>query len=101
MESANTDQKVLDLTGVDLKKTVNLPQTTFPMKANLAALEPKLLEQWEKSGIYERIRQARAGTANVYFARRSSVRKRQHSLGACLQQIVEGFHCQTEKYGGF
>ncbi len=59
MESANTDQKVLDLTGVDLKKTVNLPQTSFPMKANLAQLEPKLLEQWEKSGIYERIREAR------------------------------------------
>src|ERR1700682_6147278 len=61
MESANTEQKGLDLTGVELKKTVNLPQTGFPMKANLAQLEPKLLEQWEKSGIYERIRGARAG----------------------------------------
>ena len=63
MESANTDQQ-LDLTGVDLKKTVNLPKTGFPMKANLAQLEPKLLEQWDKSGIYEQIRAARKGRSN-------------------------------------
>ncbi len=46
---------------MDLKKTVHLPQTAFPMKANLGQLEPKLLEQWEKSGLYERIREARHG----------------------------------------
>ncbi len=49
MESAN-----LDLKNIDLKKTVHLPQTGFPMKANLAQLEPKLLEHWEKTGIYDR-----------------------------------------------
>src|SRR4051812_49051890 len=31
----------------DLKKTVNLPKTEFPMKANLPQLEPRLLERWK------------------------------------------------------
>jgi isoleucyl-tRNA synthetase len=61
MDSAQTDLNQPVLNKTDLKKTVNLPQTAFPMKANLAQLEPKLLEQWEKSGIYQQIREARAG----------------------------------------
>ena len=48
-------------TSVDLKKTVNLPRTDFPMKANLAQLEPKILAGWDEEGLYEKIRGARAG----------------------------------------
>ncbi|HEY6341594.1 MAG TPA: isoleucine--tRNA ligase [Bryobacteraceae bacterium] len=51
---------------VDLKKTVHLPQTAFPMKANLAQLEPKLLKSWEENGLYDRIRQSRKG-ARTYI----------------------------------
>ena len=32
---------------VELKKTVTLPQTVFPMKANLAQMEPKMLARWD------------------------------------------------------
>ena len=31
----------------DYKKTLNLPQTAFPMKANLAQREPETLKKWE------------------------------------------------------
>ena len=51
----------MDLSKVDLKKTVNLPRTEFPMKANLPQAEPKLLARWKEEGLYERIRAARAG----------------------------------------
>jgi isoleucyl-tRNA synthetase len=56
-----------ELTGVplDLKSTINLPKTDFPMKANLPQNEPKALARWEQMGIYQRIRQSRAG-APVY-----------------------------------
>ena len=47
----------------ELKKTINLPKTAFPMKANLPQNEPKMLERWEQMGIYERIREARKGCA--------------------------------------
>ena len=45
----------------ELKKTINLPKTAFPMKANLPQNEPKMLERWEQTGIYERIRESRKG----------------------------------------
>src|SRR5438309_4241824 len=46
---------------LDLKKTVHLPRTEFPMKANLAQLEPKLLAHWDQTKLYQRIRADRAG----------------------------------------
>ena len=46
---------------VDLKKTVNLPKTDFPMKANLPQNEPKLLERWKQGDIYGQIRKSRKG----------------------------------------
>ncbi len=46
---------------LELKKTLNLPKTDFPMKASLPQNEPKQLEAWYESGIYERILAARKG----------------------------------------
>jgi isoleucyl-tRNA synthetase len=45
----------------DYKQTVNLPQTDFPMKADLAQREPKQIELWAQQRIYERIREVSAG----------------------------------------
>ena len=45
---------------MDYKDTLNLPRTSFPMKANLPKLEPEMLKQWEEMDIYRRIRLAAA-----------------------------------------
>ena len=37
-------------TAEDLKSTLNLPRTDFPMKANLPQAEPRRLEQWKAAG---------------------------------------------------
>jgi isoleucyl-tRNA synthetase len=49
------------LSETDYKKTVNLPQTDFPMKADLANREKLQLARWQEQRIYERIRAASAG----------------------------------------
>jgi isoleucyl-tRNA synthetase len=41
--------------GREYKGTLNLPRTDFPMKGNLALLEPRLLQWWEERGIYQKI----------------------------------------------
>ncbi len=48
---------------LDLKSTINLPQTDFPMKANLPQNEPKMLAKWEKPEVYDRIRAGPQGLA--------------------------------------
>ena len=39
----------------DYKDTVNLPKTEFPMKGNLANLEPKMLAWWAERGIWGKL----------------------------------------------
>jgi isoleucyl-tRNA synthetase len=46
---------------VDSKYPINLPQTDFPMKADLVQREPEQLKRWLEQGIYERIREASRG----------------------------------------
>lgn len=46
---------------MDYKATLNLPQTSFPMKANLPQREPEMLARWERERLYERIQEAGAG----------------------------------------
>src|SRR5258707_2556637 len=48
-------------TSTDYKKTLNLPQTTFAMKANLPLNEPKRLEAWEAIDLYLLIREKSEG----------------------------------------
>jgi isoleucyl-tRNA synthetase len=43
------------------KETLNLPQTSFSMKANLAQREPEMLKNWEAEGVYAAIRAKSAG----------------------------------------
>jgi isoleucyl-tRNA synthetase len=47
---------------LELKSTINLPKTDFPMKANLPQNEPKMLAHWEEMRIYELIRKSREGS---------------------------------------
>lgn len=41
----------------DYKPTLNLPQTDFPMRGNLANREPNMLKHWEEIDLYQKIRE--------------------------------------------
>ena len=45
----------------DWKETLNLPRTTFPMKANLPATEPARMARWDAMDLYGAIRRERHG----------------------------------------
>ncbi|MEP1447608.1 MAG: isoleucine--tRNA ligase [Paraglaciecola sp.] len=45
----------------DYKHTLNLPETEFPMRGNLAQREPKMLKQWTDKKLYQQIRDAKKG----------------------------------------
>ena len=45
----------------DYKSTVFLPRSDFPMKGNLPAREPEILERWRQMGLYHRLRENAAG----------------------------------------
>jgi isoleucyl-tRNA synthetase len=45
----------------DYKATLNLPDTAFPMRGNLANREPEMLKKWDSQNLYQQIRQAKVG----------------------------------------
>src|SRR5579862_2231583 len=96
MESAK-----IDLTGVDLKKTVHLPQTGFPMKANLGQLEPKLLEHWDQTAIYDRIRGARAGRPTYILHDGPPYANGNIHLGHAFNKLLKDFIVRLKNMEGF
>ncbi|MBT5707088.1 MAG: class I tRNA ligase family protein, partial [Verrucomicrobia bacterium] len=46
---------------MDYKDTLNLPKTSFSMRADLVNREPARLAKWHDMGLYEQIREARKG----------------------------------------
>src|ERR1700737_4073617 len=77
---------------LDLKSTLNLPKTPFPMKANLPQNEPKILSRWEQMKIYDRIREARRG-APVYVLHDGPPYANGpihlgHALNKCLKDFI-------------
>ena len=46
---------------MDYKATLNLPQTAFPMKANLPQREPDLLAWWQERQLYAKVQEAGRG----------------------------------------
>ena len=51
----------------DYKSTLNLPQTDFPMKAQLAKREPEMLKAWDEARIYDRMVERNADAKPFVF----------------------------------
>jgi len=45
----------------DYKDTLNLPETPFPMRGDLAKREPLWVKEWQDKGVYQRLRQVAKG----------------------------------------
>jgi isoleucyl-tRNA synthetase len=86
---------------VDLKKTVNLPRTDFPMKANLPLNEPKLLARWEETGLYQRIREARAGRPLWVLHDGPPYANNQIHAGTAFNKILKDFMVKSKTMAGF
>jgi len=86
---------------LELKATINLPKTTFPMKANLPQNEPKQLERWEQMGIYERIRQARKGAPQYVLHDGPPYTSGPIHMGTALNKCLKDFVVKSKNMSGF
>ena len=86
---------------LELKATINLPKTAFPMKASLPQNEPKMLERWEQMGIYERIRQARQGKPKYILHDGPPYTSGPIHLGTALNKCLKDFIVKSKTMAGF
>src|SRR5271154_7075945 len=84
-----------------LKSTLNLPQTTFPMKANLPENEPKRLQTWQQQHLYAQIRAARAGAAKYILHDGPPYANGAIHLGHALNKCIKDFVVKTKTMAGF
>lgn len=86
----------------DYKDTLNLPSTSFPMKANLPIREPERLKQWEDDGLYEKMLKRNEGkdtyilhdgppyaNGNIHIG---------HALNKILKDIIVKYKSMTGHY---
>ncbi len=86
---------------LELKETLNLPKTAFPMKANLPQNEPKMLERWEQMGIYQRIRQARKGAPRYILHDGPPYTSGPIHMGTALNKCLKDFIVKSKTMAGF
>ena len=85
----------------DLKSTINLPKTSFPMKANLPLNEPKILERWKQMRLYERIREVRKGSPQYVLHDGPPYANGPIHLGHALNKCLKDFIVKSKNMGGF
>jgi isoleucyl-tRNA synthetase len=73
----------------DYKKTLNLPQTGFPMKADLVAREPQRLQQWQDANLYGKIQSARAGAKKFVLHDGPPFANGDVHIGTALNKILK------------
>jgi hypothetical protein len=88
------------MTEPDLRSTLNLPKTVFPMKANLPQTEPRRLEQWTASDLYGRIRQARKGRPSFVLHDGPPYANGHIHLGTVLNKILKDVIVRSRSMSG-
>ncbi|MAZ43820.1 MAG: isoleucine--tRNA ligase [Legionellales bacterium] len=83
------------------KQTLNLPQTAFPMRANLSQKEPEQCKSWEKMDVYNVIRQARKGAPTFVLHDGPPYANGDIHLGHAFNKIVKDIIVKYKTLQGF
>jgi isoleucyl-tRNA synthetase len=86
---------------MDLKSTINLPKTGFPMKAGLPQNEPKILARWEERRIYDRIREVRKGAPTYVLHDGPPYANGPIHLGTAMNKCLKDFIVKSKNMAGF
>lgn len=86
---------------LDLKSTINLPRTDFPMKAQLPQREPQQLAQWETEKLYQRILESRAQAPLFVLHDGPPYPTGDIHLGTGLNKIMKDMVVKSKTMAGF
>ncbi len=85
----------------DYKHTLNLPQTGFAMKANLATREPEMLARWQAEDIYGQIRAARRGAPTFILHDGPPYANGEIHIGHAVNKILKDVIVKSRTLSGF
>jgi len=85
----------------DYKHTLNLPQTDFPMKANLSAREPETLRRWQEMDLYGTLRAARQGQPKYVLHDGPPYANGDIHIGHAVNKVLKDIIVKSRSLSGF
>lgn len=85
----------------EYKDTLNLPETGFPMRGNLANREPEMLERWYKEDLYGEIRKAKKGKKSFVLHDGPPYANGDIHIGHALNKILKDIIIKSKTLSGF
>src|SRR5213082_882726 len=85
----------------DYKHTINLPQTDFPMKADLAQREPAMVRAWEERGTYAKLRQLSRGRPRFVLHDGPPYANGAIHIGHAVNKILKDIVVKSRALDGF
>jgi isoleucyl-tRNA synthetase len=85
----------------EYKDTLNLPDTTFPMRGDLAKREPQMLAQWQEKKRYQRIRAASKGRAKFVLHDGPPYANGDIHIGHAVNKILKDIIVKSKTLSGF
>ncbi|WP_115704562.1 isoleucine--tRNA ligase [Legionella sainthelensi] len=85
----------------EYKDTLNLPNTSFPMKASLATREPEVLADWTAKKVYEKIRNARLGNKKFILHDGPPYANGHLHCGHALNKILKDIIVKSKSLSGY
>jgi isoleucyl-tRNA synthetase len=86
---------------MDYRDTLNLPQTSFNMKANLAQKEPQVLKYWDKEDLYHRIQKSAVGKPMFILHDGPPYANGNIHLGTAFNKILKDIILRSKRMAGF
>ncbi|ADG82707.1 isoleucine--tRNA ligase [Thermincola potens] len=86
---------------MDYSKTLNLPQTEFPMRANLSEREPEILKFWEDNSIYKKVQEKNAGKEKFILHDGPPYANGDIHLGHTLNKVLKDIIVKFKSMDGF
>lgn len=85
----------------DSKYTLNLPETSFPMRGDLAKREPAWLKSWQERKVYERIRAKRKGAPSFILHDGPPYANGDIHIGHAVNKILKDIIIKAKTMDGF
>lgn len=86
---------------MDYSKTLNLPQTEFPMRGNLPQREPEILQKWQETDIYQRVQENNQGKPKYILHDGPPYANGDIHLGHTLNKVLKDIIIKFKSMDGF
>ena len=90
-----------DATPPDYRATLNLPDTPFPMRGDMARREPGWVKEWNDEGLYQRLRDARHGAPKFILHDGPPYANGQIHMGHAVNKILKDMIVKARQLEGF